>query len=731
MNYDYSLLDKANFDLKKGTKFVDLVKKIEFEVAEDNSAVFSSSQHHIYVKIVPNDKCTNKTARVYDGVSKEWAFIVGKSIPYLVDYKFKVGNWYRINLSTLGICFYRCSLYTNDKIYSDCWINKGFTTYSSGDTDFIRYSEILDYDEIDISEFYNLLPEENKYRKEYEASLRPNVNTDFVFKSNGYYVGTWDDKQRCIFKTRSEKLADGTWTIDANNCYNFIKNGACTGDNISFREANSSEIELLDSYIIKDVDNFEEGTVYYVKHGSSEWLVKKGELKFISLSSMKLIKNNNFSYDHRYSYKLATKSQINHFHKCIQTDCYVNEPNDNRVHRSDLKSGIIYYTKIASYSDDNEATDYIFKLGSIGFINLKGKVLVNTHFILYDNYEFYEADEKQQQIYHNSKELGFYSETFLDPKPVVHSMDEILKEAYIRYPIGTEYLDIDGVKYTVSYQNFKIYEDTIEAERLKGILYSKGKWAEVLSKPFEQYNYDEFYVEVENQTQADQLIDILAKKYNKSKSKSYGFCALWTKVSYSNFNQEFCIVNDSEAKSKKRVCISEFIIPLEKPVEDPLITEAKKRYPIGTKFFPAHVPRNKDVYCIVTENSEWVLEDNIICLEIGGGKYVSSRLFRYGNTSVNRYVYYNGKWAELYDGLFEDSHEECKNENYFKIQPLDSNKISFSFITDTFTAPYIKTTSEEKYYSPPTLKETVKVETVPFTLPTIFESPKILTIEKV
>ena len=81
--------------------------------------------------------------------------------------------------------------------------------------------------------------------------------------------------------------------------------------------------------------------------------------------------------------------------------------------------------------------------------------------------------------------------------------------------------------------------------------------------------------------------------------------------------------------------------------EDDLISEAKKRYPIGTKFRPAHIP-GSDIteYCIVTEDSIFHKNGDGIVLTINGCWWDRENP-KYGNTNYNRVIYHEGKWAEI------------------------------------------------------------------------------------
>lgn len=80
-----------------------------------------------------------------------------------------------------------------------------------------------------------------------------------------------------------------------------------------------------------------------------------------------------------------------------------------------------------------------------------------------------------------------------------------------------------------------------------------------------------------------------------------------------------------------------------------LIAEAIKRYPVGTKFYPVHIPVDPTEYCIVTEDSEFIISDyGSIYSAINGAYWMHQSNKKYGTTILNRKVYCkkNG-WAQI------------------------------------------------------------------------------------
>jgi len=78
--------------------------------------------------------------------------------------------------------------------------------------------------------------------------------------------------------------------------------------------------------------------------------------------------------------------------------------------------------------------------------------------------------------------------------------------------------------------------------------------------------------------------------------------------------------------------------------KDEIIKEAKRRYPIGTKFRPAHLSTGK-VTCIVV-NHDFVFSGDYLYVYDNIGNYGSSDKTS-GNNSYSRSIFNRGKWAEV------------------------------------------------------------------------------------
>jgi hypothetical protein len=111
--------------------------------------------------------------------------------------------------------------------------------------------------------------------------------------------------------------------------------------------------------------------------------------------------------------------------------------------------------------------------------------------------------------------------------------------------------------------------------------------------------------------------------------------------------------------------------------KEELIEEAKRKYLIGTKFYPAHL--STEIYCVVTTNSfEINYSDSISVLAStkSGKQFASSSDIEYSNGGIySRVVYYDGKWADIV--------EEKSIEPVAKVYDFDYIDVDLSRIYPT------------------------------------------------
>jgi len=85
-----------------------------------------------------------------------------------------------------------------------------------------------------------------------------------------------------------------------------------------------------------------------------------------------------------------------------------------------------------------------------------------------------------------------------------------------------------------------------------------------------------------------------------------------------------------------------------------LLKIAKNKYPVGTKFIPAHMldnDYNKSNYLVIHKDGEFVIDEGekSIYQYINGQAWVTQEHYSeiVGNISWNRVLYIDGKWAEI------------------------------------------------------------------------------------
>ena len=119
--------------------------------------------------------------------------------------------------------------------------------------------------------------------------------------------------------------------------------------------------------------------------------------------------------------------------------------------------------------------------------------------------------------------------------------------------------------------------------------------------------------------------------------------------------------SDSFSSFAKELTLDEFkrLVLKENITSIDLLEEAKQRYPIGTKFYPAHLSQRKQ-HCIVTSTNFKISDTCVYQVTDSGSLYDNSRNSKYGNTTYNRCVYENGKWAEIIEEPKTNTTEEFK-----------------------------------------------------------------------
>lgn len=217
------------------------------------------------------------------------------------------------------------------------------------------------------------------------------------------------------------------------------------------------------------------------------------------------------------------------------------------------------------------------------------------------------------------------------------SEEGLLAKAKELFPIGTKFKSartLSGV-YEVTKDDYRMWSPTeITCNGHAGpSIYKDGTWSEIITLP--------------TKSKDNLLLEEAARKY-----------PIGTRIVSAHSGKEYTITTphfiidhagdvvnknssaDPVIYSKEKDCWSTIIGP------STLIAEAKKRYPIGTKFYPAHLKASGREHCIVTNDNFFETSDSIIAKTDEGDNCSSQS--KYGNTTYNRNVYYKGTWATPY-----------------------------------------------------------------------------------
>jgi hypothetical protein len=109
-------------------------------------------------------------------------------------------------------------------------------------------------------------------------------------------------------------------------------------------------------------------------------------------------------------------------------------------------------------------------------------------------------------------------------------------------------------------------------------------------------------------------------------------------------------INYQESDSSDLYYEFELVSKAQLPVQDdPLVVEARNRYPVGTRFLPAHMTRKDTTYDfnIVTSTDIRLVDGTVYAMTDSGDKWDNINDPKYGNNGYNRTLYYQGKWAPI------------------------------------------------------------------------------------
>jgi len=130
---------------------------------------------------------------------------------------------------------------------------------------------------------------------------------------------------------------------------------------------------------------------------------------------------------------------------------------------------------------------------------------------------------------------------------------------------------------------------------------------------------------------------------------------------------------------------------------DSLIREAKAKYPIGTKFYPAHVSIQGS-YCTVVDHNSFdydSINDNLTLHTPTGHEYESGGYpDQYGNCSLNRVLYSKGKWAVHHTPIYTSSTTDASHTSSTTDEYKPGNFVVGNYITSLMSVPGLRTKYE-------------------------------------
>lgn len=251
---------------------------------------------------------------------------------------------------------------------------------------------------------------------------------------------------------------------------------------------------------------------------------------------------------------------------------------------------------------------------------------------------------------------------------------QLLQKARLDYLNGTVYKcakynnDIYTVKENTDNIYTFCYDNTcIDAGRCKGYFYHDGKWAEIVKPAQSTHMFDAIKPEILRRA----LIEEAKRKYPIGTIFQCSFLNSRRDCVVDNHNFEFD--NDTDMFVRNKSGIPNYVYCKKKWAEIlktsstqntalTLLEQAKQRYPIGTKFVPAHQPNDSClIYCIITDDSTFYEEGGAIYSKLEGGKvYTFDTSGKYGNSGANRVVYKNDTWARIINSDLDSKLEEAK-----------------------------------------------------------------------
>lgn len=119
-----------------------------------------------------------------------------------------------------------------------------------------------------------------------------------------------------------------------------------------------------------------------------------------------------------------------------------------------------------------------------------------------------------------------------------------------------------------------------------------------------------------------------------------------------------------------------------------ILKQLLEKYPVGTKFCPAHVKKSNE-FCIIT-NDKFLFTSKFV-MALTDDNYVNCENEEYGNTSLNRIVWYNGIYADIIPNFTIYNYKVELFDNYIE---MDGEKIPVSFIQKLYHSSMLRNVNE-------------------------------------
>lgn len=283
------------------------------------------------------------------------------------------------------------------------------------------------------------------------------------------------------------------------------------------------------------------------------WINSSDSNHYLSMGGLRqFFSKKDRGFNSHWKTRRATKEERQWLDACIAANKFIPKEEalkQNKEWYKSLKDGdfIVSLTNNLPF----RKKDSIYKVRDTSFSYILGYVDENNinRSTNYPEKEFRQATPEEAALYRKHGKPVSIDLLKEKKKEPVMDKEALLEEAKRRYPIGTKYRHIESFTEYVSdkipyvYQESNSYDFCIAAGKNKGLVYGDGKWAEIISKPEEtSKSMENFYVKVNSQKQANNMLDWLESKGEKI-VKRFEYTSSWTYVTKHLNRDEWLLYN--------------------------------------------------------------------------------------------------------------------------------------------------------------------------------------------